>query len=114
MWVYPREYDADVQVARYTALIGGIGYGIYHGRALQTQWDERQKKHHEQHQADLIAQAKEAYAKLQATVKPPQPASSGAYSDMAPALAHTAAVVTNPDDPNFDLEKALQHWEKSE
>ncbi|WFD40042.1 F1F0 ATP synthase subunit e, mitochondrial [Malassezia japonica] len=86
-----------VNVVRYSALIGGIGYGILHRRTLQKEFDERILKKEQKVQDDLIKKAKEEYAKLQAAKAPVAPSST---------------VVTNPDDPNFDLEKAFAQWEK--
>ena len=54
-----------VQVARYTALVTGIFYGIYHRRTLQKAHDQ-EKEHHAIHQRqNLIAEAKEAWKKKQ-------------------------------------------------
>lgn len=49
------------QVARYSALVGGIGYGIVHRRTLQAKEDARFEKAETKRRDDLIAKAKEAY-----------------------------------------------------
>jgi F-type H+-transporting ATP synthase subunit e len=54
----------DVQVVRYSALLGGVFYGITHRRTLQKQKDEAQKHDAVHHREELIHKAKEAW-KLQ-------------------------------------------------
>ncbi|KZP28925.1 hypothetical protein FIBSPDRAFT_852183 [Athelia psychrophila] len=84
--------SATVNVARYTALATGVFYGIYHRNTLQKVHDER-KEHHAIHQREhLIKEAKEAWKKKQAGPK-------------------DGGVVTNPEDPKFDLEKLFVKWE---
>ncbi|KAL5494679.1 TIM11 [Sanghuangporus weigelae] len=81
-----------VNVVRYTALAAGIFYGIAHRRTLQKQKNE-QRAHEAVHQREeLIHRAKEAWKRQSEQKK----------DDL----------VTNPDDPNFDIEKLLQKWEK--
>lgn len=58
---------AYAQVARYSALIGGIGYGIVHRRTLQQKEDKRHEKAEYKRREDLIKQAKEAYKNKLAT-----------------------------------------------
>ncbi|KAL5519529.1 TIM11 [Sanghuangporus vaninii] len=81
-----------VNVVRYTALAAGIFYGIAHRRTLQKQ-KNGQRAHEAVHQREeLIIRAKEAWKRQSEQKK----------DDL----------VTNPDDPNFDIEKLLQKWEK--
>jgi len=103
-----RSYDqsSDIQVVRYSALVGGIAYGILHRRSLQAKYDERIHQKATKHQEDLIKKAKEEYAKLQAA-KAPAPSANGTC-----APAHPDAVVFNPEDPNFNLDKVLAYLEK--
>lgn len=55
-----------LQVVRYTALLSGVFYGIYHRRTLQNAHDA-DKAHHAKHEREtLIAQAKEAWKQKQA------------------------------------------------
>ncbi|CAO1616116.1 unnamed protein product [Jaminaea pallidilutea] len=86
-----------VNVVRYSALVGGIGYGVLHRRTLQAREDKKFEKAEYKRKEDLINQAKEAYK--QRLVLQAQNAKSG-------------GVVTNPEDPNFDLEKFLTSLEK--
>ncbi|EDP45361.1 hypothetical protein MGL_0350 [Malassezia globosa CBS 7966] len=86
-----------VNVVRYSALVAGIGYGIVHRQTLQAKYDEHVQKMAIKRQEDLVKQAKEEYAKIRAAKSaPPTP----------------NAIVTNPEDPNFDLEKLLKYWEE--
>ncbi|AXA49102.1 F-type H+-transporting ATP synthase subunit e [Malassezia restricta] len=86
-----------VNVVRYSALIAGIGYGIMHGQKLQAKYDDRVEKQAIKHREDQIKKAKEEYAKIRA-------------AKLAPASPN--AVVSDPEDPNFDLERLLKHWEE--
>ncbi|KAF9490729.1 hypothetical protein BDN71DRAFT_1453915 [Pleurotus eryngii] len=81
-----------VNVARYTALFTGVVYGWYHRRQLQADHDIQKQTHAVHERKILIAEAKEAYKK-----KLSVPKDSG--------------VVTNPEDPRFDLEKLIAKWE---
>ncbi|EIN14371.1 hypothetical protein PUNSTDRAFT_96182 [Punctularia strigosozonata HHB-11173 SS5] len=82
-----------VNVVRYSALVAGIFYGIAHRRTLQKAHDE-EKIHHAIHDREhLIKEAKAAWKKQQESKK------SG------------SGVVTDPEDPNFDLEKLFAKWE---
>ncbi|WFD01776.1 F1F0 ATP synthase subunit e, mitochondrial [Malassezia obtusa] len=87
-----------VNVVRYSALIGGIGYGIFHRRSLQKDWDAKALLHEQKQREELIKKAKEEYAKIK----------SAAQAKIAPVVD----AVTDPEDPNFDLEKAFERWEK--
>jgi len=81
-----------VNVVRYTALLGGVFYGISHRRTLQKAKDE-EKLHHAVHEREeLIKRAKDAWRRQQESPKD--------------------SLITNPDDPKFDLEKLLAKWEK--
>ncbi|KAH7338585.1 hypothetical protein B0J17DRAFT_657726 [Rhizoctonia solani] len=63
-----------VNVVRYTALGGGILYGIFHRRTLQTRLDN--ERAHEQ----------------EASMR--------------------TSLVTDPDDPRFDIDKLIAKYEK--
>ncbi|KAH9837332.1 ATP synthase E chain-domain-containing protein [Rhodofomes roseus] len=83
--------SSTVNVVRYTALLTGVFYGIAHRRTLQKAHDE-EVKHHAVHEREhLIAQAKDAWKKKQEGSK--------------------GGVITDPEDPNFDLEKLIAKWE---
>jgi len=80
-----------VNVVRYTALFTGVFYGIWHRRTLQKAHDE-EKIHHAKHDRQgLVVRAKEAWKKQQEAAKD--------------------GVVTDPEDPRFDLEKLLASLE---
>ncbi|KAF9270854.1 hypothetical protein L218DRAFT_952931 [Marasmius fiardii PR-910] len=82
-----------LNVARYTALFTGVFYGIYHRRSLQAAHDAKKVQDAVHEREQLIAQAKEAWKKKQA----PKVSDDG--------------VITDPEDPRFDLEKLLLKWE---
>ncbi|KAI0931402.1 hypothetical protein AcW1_001190 [Taiwanofungus camphoratus] len=83
--------SSTVNVVRYTALLTGVFYGIAHRRTLQKAYNE-EKQHHAVHEREhLIAQAKEAWKKKQEGAKD--------------------GVITDPEDPRFDLEKLIAKWE---
>ncbi|KZT08593.1 uncharacterized protein LAESUDRAFT_723468 [Laetiporus sulphureus 93-53] len=83
--------STTVNVVRYSALVAGVLYGIVHRRTLQKAHDE-EKLHHAIHEREqLIAQAREAWKKKQEGPK--------------------GSVVTDPEDPRFDLEKLFAKWE---
>ncbi|EMD42314.1 hypothetical protein CERSUDRAFT_129903 [Gelatoporia subvermispora B] len=83
-----------VNVVRYTALLTGVFYGIVHRRTLQKQHDEERLQHAIHEREHLVGQAKEAFKKKQEEAKP------------------KSGVITNPEDPKFDLEKLVATWER--
>ncbi|KAK1217101.1 F1F0 ATP synthase subunit e, mitochondrial [Marasmius sp. AFHP31] len=83
-----------LNVARYTALFTGVIYGFYHRRTLQSSHDAQKVQHAIHEREHLIAQAKEAWKNKQASK-----ADDG--------------VITDPEDPRFDLEKLLSKWENA-
>ncbi|KAG8756877.1 hypothetical protein FRC14_002561 [Serendipita sp. 396] len=80
--------SATVNVVRYSALLGGIAYGIMHRRTLQAQENKKREHAAEHHRQHLIEEARKVWRE-QHTPKA------------------TGGVITNPDDPNFDLEKLI-------
>ncbi|KAK1923558.1 ATP synthase E chain-domain-containing protein [Papiliotrema laurentii] len=88
--------SATRNVVRWTALIAGVGYGIVHQTTLQTKYDAEKLHRHQAHRAQLVEKAREAYAAKKLAEK------SGASS-----------LVTDPEDPRFDLEKLIEAWTKS-
>ena len=92
----------------------GVFYGISHRRTLQKAHDEEVRKHAVHEREHLIAQAKEAWKKKQ---EPPKAGDGESLLRALPAtLRHTtttplATVVTDPEDPRFDLEKLIAKWE---
>ena len=103
-----------VNVVRYSALIAGIGYGIMHGQKLQAKYDDRVEKQTIKHREDQIKKAKEEYAKIRAAkLAPASPNGMFKFSMYDANLFFSCtAVVSDPEDPNFDLEKLLKHWEE--
>ncbi|KAI0690746.1 ATP synthase E chain-domain-containing protein [Cytidiella melzeri] len=85
--------SSTVNVVRYTALLSGVFYGIAHRRTLQKEHDHEKKIHAIHEREHLIAEAKEAWKKKQ----------EGSKKD---------SIVTDPEDPKFDLEKLMEKWEK--
>ena len=53
------------KVVRYTALLGGVFYGISHRRTLQKSKDEENKQHAIHDREELIKKAKEAWKSQQ-------------------------------------------------
>lgn len=85
--------SSTVNVVRYTALFAGVFYGICHRRSLQKAHDHEKEQHAIHHREQLIVQAKQAWRQKQESTK-------------------GDGVVTDPEDPRFDLEKLVAKWEK--
>ncbi|KAG8885550.1 hypothetical protein FRB98_001740 [Tulasnella sp. 332] len=79
-------------VARYSALVGGILYGISHRRTLMAEEHKHKAERAVHQREELIQQARKMWKEKQNPIK-----SSG--------------IITNPEDPNFDLEKLIAKWE---
>ncbi|KAJ3978837.1 ATP synthase E chain-domain-containing protein, partial [Lentinula detonsa] len=84
-----------LQVARYSALFAGVFYGFYHRRTLQAAHNENKVQHAAHDREHLIAEAKEAWQRKQVIA------------------SSSDDVVTDPEDPRFDLEKLIAKWEKA-
>ncbi|RDB28678.1 hypothetical protein Hypma_016050 [Hypsizygus marmoreus] len=82
-----------VNVARYTALFSGIAYGFYHRRTLQARVDQQRLEHAVHSREHLIAEAKEAWKRRNDS--------------------KSSNIVTDPEDPHFDLEKLLLSFDKA-
>jgi len=82
-----------VNVVRYTALFTGVLYGVMHKRTLQSVHDQKKEHAAHHHHEELVARAKDAWRQKQTSM-----AGDG--------------IISNPDDPKFDLEKLLQKYEK--
>ncbi|CAE6454293.1 unnamed protein product [Rhizoctonia solani] len=80
-----------VNVVRYTTLGAGILYGIVHRRTLQTRLDNDRAHEHELRHERLVQQAKEAWRQKNDT-----------------SLSN---LITDPDDPRFDVEKLIAKYE---
>ncbi|KAF5311989.1 hypothetical protein D9619_002738 [Psilocybe cf. subviscida] len=86
--------SSTVNVVRYTALFSGVAYGWYHRRSLQAARDEHKLAQAVHSREKLIAEAKDAWKRKQDAAK-------------------GVALVTDPEDPRFDLEALISSWEKS-
>jgi len=82
-----------VTVVRYTALFGGIFYGISHRRTLQAKAEERALDHEVNRRETLLDQARKAWVEKNSSKK--------------------TTLVTDPDDPKFDLEALAAAYEKA-
>ncbi|SPO24303.1 related to TIM11 - subunit E of the dimeric form of mitochondrial F1F0-ATPase [Ustilago trichophora] len=83
-----------LNVVRYSALVGGIGYGILHRRTLQAKEDVKAAHAEYKHKEHLIQKAKEA------------------YKNRLVAKQSDTGIVTDPENPAFDLEKFLTKLEQ--
>ena len=86
-------------------------YGISHRRTLQKAHDEEVRKHAVHEREHLIAQAKEAWKKKQ---EPPKENDGESFSLVVlrvHMLKRGTAVISDPEDPRFDLEKLFAKWE---
>jgi len=86
--------SSTVNVVRYTALFAGVVYGWYRHRSLQATYNEHKLRDAAHHRERLIVQAKEAWKRKQDSAK-------------------GATLITDPENPSFDLEKLLLHLEKT-
>lgn len=86
--------SSTVNVVRYTALLSGVAFGWYHRRSLQAAHDTHKLKDATHQREKLITEAKQAWKRKQE-----------ASSD--------TTLITDPEDPHFDLERLIAQWEKS-
>ncbi|KAF9404730.1 hypothetical protein BGZ76_006837, partial [Entomortierella beljakovae] len=75
-------------VARWSALTAGLVYGYVHHNNLAAMEHNRSEQIKVEHRDELIAKAKAEWTRMNAP---------------------TGGVVTDPENPNFDLEKVLIH-----
>ncbi|MCJ1432714.1 hypothetical protein MMC27_002071 [Xylographa pallens] len=83
---------SGANVLRYTALGSGVVYGLYHQRTLNVHFEQQKVQRKYQAEESLIAKAKAEFTKK-----------------TMPAGSKTAGggAISNPDDPNLDLEAYL-------
>ncbi|TFK42028.1 ATP synthase E chain-domain-containing protein [Crucibulum laeve] len=86
--------SSTVNVVRYSALVSGIAYGWYHRRTLQAAHTQHKVEQAVHDRERLVAEAKKAWKTKQEAV-------------------NDTTLVTDPEDPQFDLEKLIAKWEKS-
>ncbi|KAF2229491.1 hypothetical protein EV356DRAFT_475327 [Viridothelium virens] len=84
--------SSGVNVLRYSALVFGVFYGFTHQRSITSREKQDAVNREWQRKTDLIAQARAEYTK-QHTPPESKTASGG--------------LITNPEDPKFDLEAYL-------
>jgi len=112
-------YFPLTQVIRYTALFSGVLYGWYHRRTLQAENEKHQIEYAIHHREHLITEARQAWKRKQEAAKdttgqPQHFAFARLFVKMHFVTdAHRYTVVTDPEDPRFDLEKLIAKWEKS-
>ncbi|KAI5466186.1 ATP synthase E chain-domain-containing protein [Mariannaea sp. PMI_226] len=82
--------STGVNVLRWSALGLGVFYGFTHQRAITSTQKAEHAKHEYEHKERLIQQAKAEFAKK-----------------TNPAASSASDVITDPNDPKFDLEKLL-------
>ncbi|KAL4067316.1 ATP synthase E chain-domain-containing protein [Scleroderma yunnanense] len=61
--------SSTVNVFRYTALVSGVLYGIYHRRSLQKAHDHEKEQHAIHHREYLVSHAKQAWRQKQESAK---------------------------------------------
>ncbi|KHO00104.1 ATPase, F0 complex, subunit E, mitochondrial [Metarhizium album ARSEF 1941] len=84
--------STGVNVLRWSALAAGVFYGFSHQRTITATQRAEHAKHEWESKQKLIDQAKAEYAKK---------------NNPAPASSSKDDVVTDVNDPKFDLEKLL-------
>ncbi|RKP13175.1 hypothetical protein BJ684DRAFT_20318 [Piptocephalis cylindrospora] len=82
--------------ARYGGLGAGIIYGFFHHRGLNKSKAAQELEAREKRHIERVAEARAQWQIRQA------------------ALAPKTGVISNPDDPNFDLEAFLVHLDKTQ
>ncbi|CAI2167908.1 10263_t:CDS:2 [Funneliformis geosporum] len=92
-FIYKRK-SRSIEVARWTALALGITYGFVHKKSLVNSEAKKKEISDYKHKEALINEAKAAY--------------------VASIASKNLDVITDPNDPNFDLEKLLKHAEKQQ
>ncbi|OKL56792.1 hypothetical protein UA08_07791 [Talaromyces atroroseus] len=80
-----------VNVLRYSALVGGLFYGFLHQGTLTSQAKLAEQEREYKHKESLIQKAKAEWAKQHAP----------------PVDYSKTGLVTDPEDPRFDLEKFI-------
>ncbi|KAK0545546.1 F1F0 ATP synthase subunit e, mitochondrial [Tilletia horrida] len=91
----PGALSSSCRVVRYTALVSGIAYGITHRRTLQKRLDAAAEKAEYKRKEELIAKAKEAYK-----------------NRLLAQQSGGNGVISDPEDPRFDLEKWIAQFDK--
>ncbi|KAI9825955.1 MAG: hypothetical protein M1826_006846 [Phylliscum demangeonii] len=94
-------------VLRYSGLVLGVFYGMYHQSALTAQQKVEREARDLAHRQSLIQQAKEAYAKKMLPASHPGGAQAAHSMDVGDADP-VVIVVMDPEDAKFDLEAYLK------
>ena len=105
----------SLQVLRWAALFAGIAYGFYHQSALKSQQkaNETARKYHQEE--SLIARAKAEYLKRSLPQDKLTAGGDGTWHQLphqSPSVDARGAddglpVISDPNDPRFDLEAYL-------
>ncbi|KAJ5092171.1 hypothetical protein NUU61_007041 [Penicillium alfredii] len=82
-----------VNVLRYSALVAGLFYGVFHQSSLNSQTKRTEIEHEYARKERLIEQAKAEWKKKTTPQEP---------------KTQTSGLITDPEDPKFDLEAFLQ------
>lgn len=97
-------------MVRYTALTFGILYGIVHRRTLTAQERDSHARHS---RTELLERARQAWEDKNSPGASSCSSSLSAYvSPGSEAQIYSVAVITDPDDPKFDLEALVAAYEK--
>lgn len=101
-----------IQVLRWSALFGGVFYGLYRQSTLNTQAKLAEHEREYKHKESLIQKAKAEWAKKNAPADTKNgrtyyPQQQCWNRDKGRLIDQTAIVITDPEDPKFDLEKFL-------
>jgi F-type H+-transporting ATP synthase subunit e len=100
------------QVTRYTALLFGIAYGLYHRSTLQKAYDLEKAHHATERREKLVLQAKEAWKRRQPSAANQKDAGEFCIRGASSLFPLTGSpAITDPDHPQFDLGKLLETWD---
>ncbi|KAJ5082047.1 hypothetical protein N7532_011090 [Penicillium argentinense] len=86
-------HPSQLQVLRYSALVAGLVYGVYHQSSINSQAKRAEIEHEYTRKERLIEQAKAEWKKK---TQPQE------------AQTQVSGLITDPENPKFDLEAFLQ------
>lgn len=96
---------------RYTALFSGVFYGWLHRRTLQAAYDKHKLEEAAHHREKLVVEAKDAWKRKHEIAN--DTTSKFFYLLAFSPYCLGQPVITDPDNPRFDLEKLISKLEKS-
>ncbi|RMY55372.1 hypothetical protein D0865_04210 [Hortaea werneckii] len=94
--------STGVNVLRWGALAFGVFYGFSHQSAINSRDRSAHAQHEYERKEKLIQQARDEWQRK----TQPQSGSGGESGETG--NTNPIVVISNPEDPNFDLEKYLQ------